>query len=280
MVLFIPSTLTHLFVKVWKHWFSLVQQSHAALPPGEVESGGGRKWDTGSEACRGLRGGRPRPYLMCVAGRLSYCRDRKSSLWRSWCFCLSVSSASAGLSFSSSSSSVRRQEIDAVEKLRRYRNKFSSMSGECVCRETTGAAEAEPCLMNLNQMIVWIYGWISWLTHLSSGRVPQHLNVPGRVLKLENNRELVSLALSISAFSKLEPPPLPPPTETQWFIFCAGANQQNAVFQAVLINKHQATRSNSAEGRCKLLDDHFNHTVGVSFNEDEAPSGASRGLSY
>lgn len=58
-------------------------------------------------------------YLMWVAGRLSYCRDRKSSLWRSWCFCLSVSSASAGLSFSSSSSSVRPQEISAVEKLYR-----------------------------------------------------------------------------------------------------------------------------------------------------------------
>lgn len=46
-------------------------------------------------------------YLMCVAGRLSYCRDRKSSLWRSWCFCFSVSSVSVGLSFSSSSSSAK-----------------------------------------------------------------------------------------------------------------------------------------------------------------------------
>lgn len=43
---------------------------------------------------------------MCVAGRLSYCRERKSSLWRSWCFCFSVKSVSAGLSFSSSSSSI------------------------------------------------------------------------------------------------------------------------------------------------------------------------------
>lgn len=46
-------------------------------------------------------------YLMCVAGRLSYCRERKSSLWRSWCFCFSVSSVSVGLSFSSSNSSAK-----------------------------------------------------------------------------------------------------------------------------------------------------------------------------
>lgn len=46
-------------------------------------------------------------YLMCVAGRLSYCRERKSSLWRSWCFCFSVSSVSVGFSFSSSNSSAK-----------------------------------------------------------------------------------------------------------------------------------------------------------------------------
>ena len=50
-------------------------------------------------------------YLMCVAGRLSYCRDRKSSLWRSWCFCFSVSSISVGFSFSSSSSSAKTAVI-------------------------------------------------------------------------------------------------------------------------------------------------------------------------
>lgn len=124
------STLTHLFVKVWKHWFSLVQQSHAALPPGEGGREGG--WEEVRHRKWGVQGsGRwtAPPYLMWVAGRLSYCRDRKSSLWRSWCFCLSVSSASAGLSFSSSSSSARRQEIDAVEKLHRHRKKFSSLSG-------------------------------------------------------------------------------------------------------------------------------------------------------
>ncbi len=47
-------------------------------------------------------------YLMCVAGRDSYWRERKSSLWRSWCFCFSPSSGSEGLSFSSSRSSVCR----------------------------------------------------------------------------------------------------------------------------------------------------------------------------
>lgn len=50
-------------------------------------------------------------YLMCVAGRDSYWRERKSSLWRSWCFCFSLSSGSEGLSFSSSRSSVRRELI-------------------------------------------------------------------------------------------------------------------------------------------------------------------------
>lgn len=48
-------------------------------------------------------------YLMCVAGRDSYCRERKSSLWRSWCFCFSERSSSEGLSFSSSRSSVWRE---------------------------------------------------------------------------------------------------------------------------------------------------------------------------
>lgn len=45
-------------------------------------------------------------YLMCVAGRDSYWRDRKSSLCRSWCFCFSLSSGSVGVSFSSSKSSA------------------------------------------------------------------------------------------------------------------------------------------------------------------------------
>ncbi len=50
-------------------------------------------------------------YLMCVAGRDSYWRERKSSLWRSWCFCFSLKSGSEGISFSSSRSSVCRELI-------------------------------------------------------------------------------------------------------------------------------------------------------------------------
>lgn len=89
-------------------------------------------------------------YLMWVAGRLSYCRERKSSLWRSWCFCLSVSSASAGLSFSSSSSSARQKAIDTVEKLCRYGNKFSGFSGGAERRQ----ARPKP------SRVGWI--WIRW----------------------------------------------------------------------------------------------------------------------
>lgn len=92
------------------------------------------------------------PYLMWVAGRLSYCRDRKSSLWRSWCFCLSVRSASAGLSFSSSSSSARRQQTHAVKTLHRYRREGCGLSGGA-SGEATGAAEARPLRMHRNQMI-------------------------------------------------------------------------------------------------------------------------------
>lgn len=58
-------------------------------------------------------------YLMCVAGRDSYCRERKSSLWRSWCFCFSERSGSDGLSFSSSRSSVRR-ELEMGQKARSH----------------------------------------------------------------------------------------------------------------------------------------------------------------
>lgn len=43
-------------------------------------------------------------YLMCVAGKDSSWRDRKSSLCRSWCFCFSGRSAISGFSISSSSS--------------------------------------------------------------------------------------------------------------------------------------------------------------------------------
>lgn len=48
-----------------------------------------------------------RSHLICVAGRDSYWRDRKSSLCFSWCFCFSVKSASTGVSDSSSVSSTQ-----------------------------------------------------------------------------------------------------------------------------------------------------------------------------
>lgn len=67
------------------------------------------EWLSMSTACRWNVGSSVRAcqYLMCVAGKLSYCRERKSSLWRSWCFCFSVRSVSVGLSFSSSNSSAK-----------------------------------------------------------------------------------------------------------------------------------------------------------------------------
>lgn len=46
-------------------------------------------------------------YLICVAGRDSYWRDKKSSLCFNWCFCLSVKSASMVVSDSSSISSTQ-----------------------------------------------------------------------------------------------------------------------------------------------------------------------------
>ena len=57
-------------------------------------------------------------YLMCVAGRLSYCRERKSSLCRSWCFCFSDRSVSMGVSFSSSRSSARGGTQDQHDRAR------------------------------------------------------------------------------------------------------------------------------------------------------------------
>lgn len=99
---------------------------------------------------------------------------------------------------------------------------------------------------------------------MSSGSVAQYSNVLEQVF---NSKQRVSFPLltqrlqtgaanvAISAWN-------------EWFIFCTGLNQ-HVILQAVLISKHQATRPNSAAGRCKLLDDHFTHTAGVSFNENE-----------
>lgn len=55
-------------------------------------------------------GRRAAAYLMCVAGKDSSWRDRKSSLCLSWCFCFSGRSAISGFSISSSSSPGREKK--------------------------------------------------------------------------------------------------------------------------------------------------------------------------
>lgn len=257
MVLFITSTLTHLFVKVWKHWFSLIQQRHAALPPGEVESGGGEEvrhrkcgmqgvWEAGGPDLPDVGGGEalvlPGQEELSVAKLVLLFVCELGLCW-ALLLLFQLLCETKGNRHSWKASRIQDQILQLSPRLWGHRRSQS--------RAASDESESD------NRLDLWLNQLIN--PHV----LRQYFSVLGQVFNLENDR------ISLFVLSSLEPPPSPLPPETSDSYSAQDQISTSSSYKPRSSISNERPAPARQQGVAELLNDHFNHTAGVSLKEDE-----------